>query len=205
MNPSRTRRAFLQGSAILLLFACSSAPDDLPEDSTATAPPETSSTGEALGQQQPTGAELVRQKKDVLLQHALESARDRMDAGDYEGARDQYERALELSAEVTRALPGESAGPQSEAWILRKLGRLEEAEAKAREALDLEPENGSVYLVLSGVALDRGDLAAAREHLARAERLVPGTVGVALLAAEIALASSDPNAEAVVGAAADAG
>jgi Zn-dependent protease with chaperone function len=114
------------------------------------------------------------------------------------GDEGEYERALPLARELTRDLPKEPAGRQTEAWLLRKLGRLDEAEQRARETLALEPEAGSAYVILAGVALDRGDVAAAREHLARAERLAPGTVDVSLLDAEITLATGDPNAEAAV-------
>ena len=53
------------------------------------------------------------------------------------------------------------------------------------------------HLTLAAVAFDRGDLAGAREQLARAERLVPGSVRAALFAAEMALATDD-GAEAAV-------
>jgi predicted Zn-dependent protease len=69
---------------------------------------------------------------------------------------------------------------------------------KARKALELEPECGDAQLTLAAVALDHGDLPAARELLARAERLIPGTVGVALITAELALAADDPAAAALV-------
>jgi Zn-dependent protease with chaperone function len=120
------------------------------------------------------------------------------------GDEGEYERALVLSTELTRDLPDEPAGRRAEAWLLRKLGRLDEAEQRAREALALEPETGLAHVVLAGIALDRGDPALAREQLACAERLAPGTVEVSLLEAEIALASDDPNAEAVVQRAFDA-
>lgn len=110
----------------------------------------------------------------------------------------RFADALEVAATVTRDLPDQPTGPQLEAWLLRKLGRLDEAEAKARRALALEPQGGESYLTLAGVALDRGDVAAARDHLAHAEKLVPGTVGVDLLTAELALVTVDPGAEAAV-------
>jgi Zn-dependent protease with chaperone function len=109
----------------------------------------------------------------------------------------EYARALELAAQLSHDLPGDPAGPQAEAWLLRKLGRLEEAESRARAVLEMEPRSGPAHLTLAAIAFDRGDYAAAREQLARAERLVPGSTAAALLAAEMALATDD-GAEAAV-------
>jgi Zn-dependent protease with chaperone function len=111
----------------------------------------------------------------------------------------EHERALELATELTQALRNDPAGPILTARALRKLGRLDEAEAAARKVLEKEPELGDAQAVLAGVLLDRGDLAGAREHLAQAERFTPGTTGVSVLAAEIALAAGDPRAAALVG------
>jgi Zn-dependent protease with chaperone function/tetratricopeptide (TPR) repeat protein len=108
-----------------------------------------------------------------------------------------YARALELATQLSHELPGEPAGPEAESWLLRKVGRLEEAETCAREVLSMEPCSDQAHLTLAAVALDRGDHAGAREQLARAERLVPGSVTAALLAAEVALATED-GAEAAV-------
>ena len=109
----------------------------------------------------------------------------------------EYARALELAAQLSHDLPGEPAGPQAESWLLRKVGRLEEAETRAREVLAMDPRSGQAHLTLAAVAFDRGDHAGAREQLARAERLLPGSSTAALLAAEMALATGD-GAEAAV-------
>jgi Zn-dependent protease with chaperone function/tetratricopeptide (TPR) repeat protein len=109
-----------------------------------------------------------------------------------------YPRALELAAELSRDLPGDPVGPLAESWVLCKLGRLEEAEARAREVLKMDPRAGEPHFTLAAVAFQRGDHAAAREQLAQAERLMPGSVGGALLAAEMALATEDASAEAAV-------
>jgi Zn-dependent protease with chaperone function len=109
----------------------------------------------------------------------------------------EYARALELANQLSRDLPDEPDGPQAEAWLLRKLGRLEDAETRAREVLKMEPRSALAHLTLAAVAFDRGDHAAAREELAQAERLVPGSLGAALFAAEMALATGD-GAEAAV-------
>ncbi len=110
---------------------------------------------------------------------------------------EEYARALELASQLSHDLPAEPDGPQAEAWLLRRLGRLEEAETRARKALEMEPRSGLAHLTLSAVALDRGDPAAARTHLAEAERAVPGSVNAALLAAEIALQTEDGAESAV--------
>ncbi len=93
----------------------------------------------------------------------------------------EYDQALELAAQLSRDLPGEPVGPLSESWLLRKLGRLEEAETRARDVLRREPKAGRAHVTLAAVALDRGDQTGAREELARAERITPGSVNAAAL------------------------
>jgi tetratricopeptide (TPR) repeat protein len=110
----------------------------------------------------------------------------------------EYASALELAAQLRRDLPGHPAGPQAESWLLRRVGRLDEAETRARDVLRIDPKSAKAYLALAAVAFDRGDLAGAAERLARAERLTPGSVAAALLAAEIALATNAAGAEAAV-------
>jgi Zn-dependent protease with chaperone function/tetratricopeptide (TPR) repeat protein len=110
----------------------------------------------------------------------------------------EYARALELATQLSHDLPDDPAGPHAESWLLSKLGRLEEAEARARTVLGKDAGFGQAHLTLAAVALARGDHAGTREQLAQAERLVPGTVTGALLAAELALASDDAGAEAAV-------
>jgi Zn-dependent protease with chaperone function/tetratricopeptide (TPR) repeat protein len=110
----------------------------------------------------------------------------------------EWARALELTEQLSRDLPGESSGPEAAAWILRRLGRLDEAEARARRVLQADPRSGLAHFTLAAVALDRGDAATARQELARAERLVPGSITAALLDAEIALATGQADAAAAV-------
>ena len=110
----------------------------------------------------------------------------------------EYARALELAGQLSRDLPGEPVGPLHESWLLRKLGRLEEAETRAREALRMEPKAGPAHVTLAAVAFDRGDHAGAREQMAQAERLTPGSVAAVLFAAEMALATNADDAEAAV-------
>ena len=110
----------------------------------------------------------------------------------------EYVRALELAAQLSQDLPGEPVGPLPEAWLLRKVGRLEEAETRARDVLRMEPKAGLAHVTLAAVAFDRGDQAGAREQLKQAERLTPGSMNAALLAAEMALATNAADAEATV-------
>ncbi len=110
----------------------------------------------------------------------------------------EYARALELASQLSRDLPGEPTGSLAESWLLRKLGRLDEAETRAHDALRIEPRSGEAHLTLAAVAFDWGDLDGAHEQLAQAERITPGSVAGALLAAEIALATNAADAEATV-------
>jgi uncharacterized protein HemY len=62
----------------------------------------------------------------------------------------------------------------------------------------MESRSGPAHLTLAAIALDRGDQTVAREQLAQAERLTPGSVNGALLAAEMALATNAADAAAIV-------
>ena len=108
----------------------------------------------------------------------------------------EYARALELAAQLSHDLPGDPAGPQagpgcSARWASSRRPK------PAREVLAMDPQSGQAHLTLAAVAFDRGDHAGAREQLARAERLRPGSSTAALLAAEMALATGE-GAEAAV-------
>jgi tetratricopeptide (TPR) repeat protein len=102
-----------------------------------------------------------------------------------------YGRALELATQLSRELPNEPAVTESQAWLLRKLGRLDEAETCAHEVLKMDPWSGEAHLTLAATAFDRGDHAAACEQLVRAERLMPGSTSAALLAGEMAMATEN--------------
>ena len=62
----------------------------------------------------------------------------------------------------------------------------------------LPDKAGLAHVTLAAVAFDRGDQAGAREQLKQAERLTPGSMNAALLAAEMALATNAADAEATV-------
>ena len=83
----------------------------------------------------------------------------------------QPDRALELAREARERMRGEAAPVELEVRALRRLGRLEQAEALASAGLAAHPHDGALLGVASGVALDRGDLERARaladEALAR--------------------------------------
>ena len=63
----------------------------------------------------------------------------------------EYARALN-GRQLSHDLPGEPVGPQTESWLLRKVGRLEEAETRAREVLEMDPRSGQAHLTLAAVA-----------------------------------------------------
>ena len=76
-----------------------------------------------------------------------------------------------LSGGCMHDLPGEPAGPEAESWLLRKLGRLDEAETRAREVLAIEPPVCSGRASHSGgrrVRPGRSRRGHFREQLARA-------------------------------------
>jgi len=107
----------------------------------------------------------------------------------------RFAEALALANDLTTALPGDALGPLIESWLLRKLGRADEAEAAVRAGLKAEPDAAQGSLTRAGLAVDRGDVTQARRELERAERHSPGTVPVLLMAVEVALVAGDPDVE----------
>jgi Flp pilus assembly protein TadD len=99
-----------------------------------------------------------------------------------------YMQAIDLARQAGERLPGDPEPLVKEAWALRQLGRVEEAEAAARRALEIDAGEAGPHLILAGLTIDRGDEQAARAELALAERLSPGSPFGRLLEAEAALA-----------------
>ncbi len=71
-------------------------------------------------------------------------------------------------------LAGDNHTPRLQlAEVLYELGRLDDAESQYRRVLDRDADNPRAHLGLSRIARDRGDLATARDHLARAAARAP--------------------------------
>jgi predicted O-linked N-acetylglucosamine transferase (SPINDLY family) len=89
------------------------------------------------------------------------------DAGDIEGARVLYERAI-------AAAPGAWRAHLNLGNALRSLGRLDEAAAEYRHAIELEPEAPGPHFNLGNVLVAMGDATTAAESYRTALRLRPG-------------------------------
>ena len=80
------------------------------------------------------------------------------DKGERERALDHYDRALKLRPET---------GPlrYRKAFVLHRLGRLDESLAEIERVLELTPDSGSANYLAGLLSLERGDLLAARKYL----------------------------------------
>ncbi len=101
---------------------------------------------------------------------------------DWNGAKADFERAQALSPESAEMLREYSI------FVLRPLGRLQEAVAAARKGAALDPLNSRAWTALGGVLVNAGQLKEAHEALERSLDLNPeqafaaGWLGSALMA-----------------------
>jgi Zn-dependent protease with chaperone function/tetratricopeptide (TPR) repeat protein len=110
----------------------------------------------------------------------------------------RIEEALLLVGELSQVWPKDPAPPLLRGRALRRAGRLDEAD----EALGAIPPEGdargSALALRAGVALDRGDLDAARNLIAEALQVAPGAAYGLIVAAEIAQRDDSGEAGAAV-------
>jgi predicted Zn-dependent protease len=90
-------------------------------------------------------------------------------------------------------IPGDAFGQLIYARGLRAMGRPDEAEKVLAEIPD-GPETGRRQVMRAGLAIDRGDFAAARGLIAQAEAAEPGLETTKIALAELALAEHDRDA-----------
>ncbi len=106
----------------------------------------------------------------------------------------EYAAALAANEPLLDLLPRDPAPVRQQAWCLRLVGRLDEAEEAVQRSLALEADSGRAEAIAAAIAIDRGDLARAGELLDVAERHDPGTSFVETIKAELALARGDETA-----------
>ncbi|HVW00049.1 MAG TPA: M48 family metalloprotease, partial [Planctomycetaceae bacterium] len=108
------------------------------------------------------------------------------------------EAALQMADGLAGVWTHDPAPPYLRGRALRRLGRLDEAEAAVRAMQRFEHPRGESLSLQAGIALDRGDLDSARELIRQAEAAAPGDVNVVAIAAEIAQQGGDPEAAAAI-------
>jgi serine/threonine-protein kinase len=92
-------------------------------------------------------------------------------AGDLPAARDIYDRGLSIASEDTPGQPPPLSLFISHARVLHQMGRLDEAEARLRDAIQQAEMQGAILAAkytrsnLALLCLDRNDLASARRYL----------------------------------------
>jgi Zn-dependent protease with chaperone function len=107
------------------------------------------------------------------------------------------EESLRVSDGLSQAWTNDPAPPFLRSRALRRLGRLDEADAAVIEAIGrFEQARGDLLALRAGIALDRGDTDRARDLLHEAEQASPGGAYGLLIAAEIAQKGDDSEAAA---------
>ena len=86
--------------------------------------------------------------------------------GDYDAAKDNFER-------VVASLPEQARPRQRLAWVLWRLGDLDEAAEQAQAALDLRPGDPKVIATLGNILLAKGQVGEAVKLLERASNALP--------------------------------
>jgi tetratricopeptide (TPR) repeat protein len=109
----------------------------------------------------------------------------------YDGG--ELESALEVALSAARRWPKDPEFRLAQAKALRRLGKLDEAQAAVDAALAIDPNAGGSYAIAAGIALDHGDSSAAQRLIDRASELEPGGLLVLVIDAEIKLAGADPD------------
>lgn len=120
----------------------------------------------------------------------------------------KFPRGLEIMLEAKRLAPGSFRIRENLGIGFWATGRFDEAESELRQAIEFEPKNALPHLILSRVALDRGDVEASKARLETAvsvgvrsavERGWSETLPAEILAAQAitAWSDSDPDGNAV--------
>lgn len=131
----------------------------------------------------------------AAVQDPWDIGRDKFQRGDYPGAVDPLQKAVEAASE-------DPDRRQLYAYTLLKLDRLGEAEAQAARAAQLAPEKTGANLILAEIYKEKGDNPKAWDALQKERSLAPESVRVlervASLAAEMGkIDEAIPAAEAV--------
>jgi Zn-dependent protease with chaperone function len=102
-------------------------------------------------------------------------------------------RSLQCAEHVARLLPNDPLPHFKIARALRRLGRVAEAEAAANRAITLAPQEGALYAVAAGIALDQNDVERAKLLADQASARAPGDAYVLLALAELAVCAGTPE------------
>jgi tetratricopeptide (TPR) repeat protein len=134
-------------------------------------------------------------KAVVAEANPFDVARGRMQTGDFEGAVEAFQKAIQAS-------PEDAERHQLFAYALFRLDRLGEAEAEASKAETLAPEKPGTHLILAEIYKAKGDNEKAWAAILKERALAPENVRVlervASLGAEMGkLDEAIPAAEAV--------
>jgi hypothetical protein len=103
----------------------------------------------------------------------------------------ELESALEVARAAARRWPKDPEFLLFQAKVLRRLGRLDEAQAAIEAALAIDSSDGGSFAVAAGIALDQGDISTAQRLVEQANELEPGGLFALVVEAEIAVVGGD--------------
>jgi Zn-dependent protease with chaperone function/tetratricopeptide (TPR) repeat protein len=106
----------------------------------------------------------------------------------------QAERAIEIANQVAVQLPRDVAVPMLKGRALRRLGRLDDAEAACDQGFAIE-SNGALWILVAAIALDRNEVTHAQSCIQLGLSACPGDCYGLVVQAEIA-GKSEPAAKA---------
>ncbi len=129
-------------------------------------------------------AEVAASPDSAEARHLLGIAQ--REAGDAEGARASFDRAIELA-------PDESLYHFSRALLAHAQGDLDAANRSSAHALALDPNQLGAYLLRIQIALAQGDVAEAERQLQLAERADPEHPSLLFAGGQIALAKNEDD------------
>lgn len=123
-------------------------------------------------------AESIRALEQALVEVPDDRWARQVLAGAYQ-TYGEYERAYELLVSIEERQPDDAATLASVGGVLLALDRVDEAEAKLRRALELDPRSGAARLGLARIALRRRDEDSALALMKETIEVDPGTSGPA--------------------------
>ena len=100
-------------------------------------------------------------------EQAYQTGQKLVESGDFEGARDEFEKAARLD-------PTNADAFNMLAYSQRRLGQLDDAFDNYGKALALDPEHKGAHEYIGEAYLMVGNIEKAEEHLAKLQALCPG-------------------------------
>ncbi|MBM4075024.1 MAG: tetratricopeptide repeat protein, partial [Planctomycetes bacterium] len=103
------------------------------------------------------------------------------------------DEATKTITRIKAAFPDTGLGEAVMSRLLRKTGRLEEAQKVGQLALEINPKFGAVWAAAAGIEVELGNFDKAKEFLLKAQELEPGTPQELAESARLAFHNESPD------------